>query len=220
MRSNPGFVGGAMDVVKMALPIAISIYGARALSKQLPSLPGFNMIPAGFQGIAAAGGTVVAAHFLTNLSMLRKYKGAAMTGAGINLIDSVLSAFAPASIKSMFGVGDIYDNGLSDYVTMGEYMSMGSPIDDDITLNDYVEVGALQEELGVEEELGLEEELGSSLDRAYLGGTSSESMLRTVGQTSMIGAVPQRSFTRDVRRAGSGYDKANVLYGGIFGGGF
>jgi hypothetical protein len=30
--------------------------------------------------------------------------------------------------------------------------------------------------------------------------------------------VPQRSFTREIPRAGAGYDKASVLYGGIFGG--
>lgn len=222
MRSNPGLVGGAMDVLKMALPVALSLYGARFISKQLaPRLPGFSSIPAAMQGPVMAGVMVVGAHFLTSkVRMLQKYRTGAMIGTGVNLVDALLGAIAPANIKAMFGVGDIYDNGLSDYVTMGDYMSVGSPIDDDITLRDYIEVGAVQEELGVEEELGLEEELGSSLDRAYLGGTSSESMLRTVGQTSMIAAVPERSFTRDIRRAGSGYDKADVLYGGIFGGGF
>jgi hypothetical protein len=131
----------------------------------------------------------------------------------------------------MFGLADygIYDEAMSDYVEVGDYLEVGAePIDDDITMSDYVEVGqleeelgALEEELGLEEDLGVEEELGGDpLSRAYLGGTARGSMLRQIGRKPMVAAIPTRSFTRKIARAGTGYDKPGVLYGGIFAGGF
>jgi hypothetical protein len=106
----------------------------------------------------------------------------------------------------MIGVGDIYDSA-GEFISTGEYAQMsGTPIDDDITLSDYVTVG-LEEELGVEEDLGLSEELG-------------DDMLKTIPSQPTLAAIPERSFTKEIRRAGPGYDKSDVLYGGIFGGGF
>jgi len=224
MRSNPGLVGGLMDVVKMALPVAGALYLSRAASSKLAGkIPGFNKIPPQYQGTAMAGVLIVGAHFLTKkVRVLQKWRTGVMIGVGINLIDNVVSAFAPANVKAMFGMGDLYDNGLSDYVEVGDYLQTGEPIDDDITMSDYVSVGDVEEELGaLEEELGVEEELGAdALSRAYLGGVSQTSMMKQIPSASMLAAIPQRSFTREVRRAGSGYDKASVLYGGIFNGGF
>jgi hypothetical protein len=229
LRSNPG-VGGLpgtlMAAIKGAAPIALALYGSRALSgKFAGKIPGINKLPANLQGPAMAGVVALIGHMATGSkwapAMLRKHRSSIMLGVGLNMVDSLFAAFAPANVKSMFGLSDIYDNGLSDYVQVGDYLQVGdTPIDDDITLSDYVQVGALQEELGVEEELGLQEELGLATDNAFLGGTSSDSLLRTVGTTPMVANVPDRSFTRDVRHAGSGYDKADVLYGGVFSGGF
>ncbi len=228
MRSNPGVIGGLMDAVKAALPVAISLYGARALSyKVAGKLPGFNRIPAQYQGSAMAGLVLVLGHVATGTKyapqFLRKHRLGVMIGTGLNLFDNVLAAFAPASVKGMFGIAGLYDQALSDYVTMSDYIATGTtPIDDDITLagmSDYVETG-LTEELGVEEELGLEEELGGALDREYLGGVSQGSMLRQVPQQQLLAPIPQRSFTKQVGRAGPGYDNSTVLYGGVFSGGF
>jgi len=226
MRSNPGgLVGGIVDTVKSAIPVVIALYGARALSfKVAAKVPGLNKIPAQWQGTAMAALVMGVGHFVTSSkwtpAMIKKHAGGVMIGTGINLFDNLLSAIAPANVKSMFGLSGMYDKALGDYVTMGDYMAVGAtPIDDDITLSDYVETG-LTEELGLSEELGVEEELGGALDREYLGGVSQSSMLKQVPQQSLLQPVPQRSFTKEVPRAGSGYDNNNVLYGGIFGGGF
>jgi hypothetical protein len=225
MRSNPGIKGGLkglVDLGKQVLPVFIMYYGSKALARQLaPRLPGFDRIPAKAQGPVMAGLVTVGAHFATKTRFLKRWRFGIMMGAGLNLFDSVFAAIAPAQVKSLFGMGeyvsmgDIYDTGLSEYMSVG-----ATPIDDDITLSDYVEVG-VEEELGLEEELGVEEELGgTSLDRAYLGGVSRDSMLRHVPQQRLISPIPERSFTREVRRAGPGYDNADVLYGGIFAGGY
>lgn len=226
MRSNPSF-SGVMDMIKQILPVAFSLYGARFASSKLATsnIPGLNQIPAQFQGVTMAGVVWGAIHFLTKkIGALQKYRGGAMLGAGLNFVDQAITAILPANIKAMIGLsdyvemGNIYESGLSDYLSVG-----ASPIDDDITLRDYIEVGALQEELGVEEELGgLQEELGAAdgLSRAYLGGVAQSSMLKQIPSQPLLRPVPERSFTKDIRRAGQGYDNSDTLYGGIFGGGF
>jgi hypothetical protein len=67
--------------------------------------------------------------------------------------------------------------------------------------------------------MGLEEELGQ--DGGLVGaGVSQSSMLAPIPARQFVGPVPARSFTRSVPHAGAGYDNPNVLYTGIFGGGF
>lgn len=222
MRSNPG-LGGLKALLGQVLPVALSLYGARAVSFRLAGrIPGLNRLPSQFQGPAMAAGLVAVANIATKrVAVLRKWRFGIMLGTGLNLVDNVLQAFAPAGVKAMFGLGDIYDNGLSEYVGVGEYLGVGAtPIDDDIALSDYVQTDGIEEELGVEEDLGLEEELGDSLSRAYLGGVSRDSLLKQIPSRNMLAPIPARSFTKEVRRAGSGYDKGDVLYTGIFGGGF
>ena len=60
----------------------------------------------------------------------------------------------------------------------------------------------------------------TGLSRAYLGGVAQSSMMRPIPSRPMFEAIPSRSFTKEIPRAGEGYDKADRLYGGIFGGGF
>jgi hypothetical protein len=232
MRSNPN---GIMGVVKAAMPIAVSLYGARIVSGKLAGrIPGFNNIPAQFQGPAMAGIILLGSHFLTKkVKFFKKHRAGIMIGVSINLFDRVLMAFAPEDVKGMIGLGadGIYDEALGDYVTVGDYLTVGDapPIDDDITLSDYVTVGQYEEELGVEEELGaieeelgVEEELGAAdpLSRKYLGGVARGSMLKKVGHQRLIADVPARSFTKKVPPAAAGFDKPGVLYTGIFSGGF
>jgi hypothetical protein len=224
MRSNPG-MSDVMAMVKQIVPIAIGLYGGRAASSSLATanIPGLNSLDAKYRGIAMSGVVLVGAHFLTKfIKPLQPYRGGVLIGAGINVLDQALMAFMPAGdAKRLMGLADIYDTALSDYVNVSDYLQVGAtPIDDDITLRDYVSVGALQEELGVEEELGLEEELGGALDRAYLGGVSQSSLMKRVPSQPLLAPIPDRSFTREVRNAGAGYDNSDVLYGGIFGGGF
>lgn len=224
MRTNPAIVGELMSVVRAAAPVALSVYLARTITKKVaPMIPGVDKLGV-FSGPAVALGFVAAAHVATNkVSALQKFRTQILIGAGINLVDALMSAFAPAEVKSMFGLGDsgLYGRALSEYVGAGEYTE---PIDDDIALSDYVsvdgvseELGAMQEELGVEEDLGaLREELGD--DR--LGGMSQGALMRAVPQRSFVAPVPARSFTRGVMNAGPGYDNESVLYTGIFSGGF
>lgn len=233
MRSNPSFGGGLkgilsgfITVVKEAAPVAIALYGSRAASMQLaPRLPGFNRIPAAAQGPVMAGLMILGGHLLTkHVKFLGKYRMGVMVGTGVNLFDQVVSAVAPANVKSMFGLAgysDMYATGLGEYVSMGDYIEMGGapPIDDDITLGEYVSMG-LDEDLGLSEELGVEEDLGGALDRSWLGGVSQDSMLRQVPTQRLIAPVPMRSFTKQIGAAGPGYDKADALYGGIFAGGY
>jgi hypothetical protein len=220
MRSNPG--GVIIDTLKSAAMIAIPLYGARALSFGLSGrVPLLNRVPAQFQGTVMAAVIGAVAHFATKkIGRLAKYRTQVMIGVGINFLDNILSAVAPASVKTRIGLGDAYADGLGDYIEVGG----APPINDDMTLSDYVEVGdyievGAEEELGasVEEELGLEEELGAD---AYLGGVQQSSMLAPIPRVPSMEAVPQRSFTKAVPRAGAGYDNPRQLYGGVFAGGF
>jgi len=235
MHRNPaslaGMQGALMGAVKMAVPIAASLYITRFLVNkfggQIPMLDKLGK----FQRPAVAGVAILAAHFGTRKGPLAKYRPGIMIGTGINLIDSVISAFAPQEVKAMFGLsGDaLMHYPMSDYVTTSDYLEVGAqPIDDDITLSDYVEVGGIEEELGdIQEELGIEQELGA-LEQATgfassprrLGGVSQSSMLKALKPVSAVGVVPQRSFTKAIPRAGSGYDDMASIQTGIFSGGF
>lgn len=219
MRSNPG--GVLMDTLTQAVPIALSLYGARAVSYTLASrVPGINRLPSQWQGTAMAIGLGVIGHFATKkVAKLAKYRTSVMIGLGLNLLDNALSAIAPASVKAKIGLGDVYADGLGDYVGVNG----APPIDDNITMGDYVEVGdylevGAEEELGqVEEELGLEEELGAD---AYLGGQRQGNLLAPIKQMPALEAVPARSFTKAIPNASAAYDNPRNLYGGVFAGGF
>lgn len=223
MRSNPASIA---EFVGMLVPVAGSFFASRVVSaKVAPMIPGFSSLPATAQGPAMSLIVLGGAHLATShVQPLKKHRNGIMIGAGLGFFESVIKSFAPTNVRALLGMGGIYDSALSDYVQTGDYLQTGDapPIDDDITLAmaDYVAVGSdgLQEELGIEEELGLEEELGDDdpLSRAYLGGTARGSMLAPVQKQKLLAPVPQRSFTREVARAGQGYDKGGVLYTGIF----
>lgn len=204
------------DTIKKAVPILASIIGIRALTNLVaPRIP-VNL--GAFQGPALAAAALVGAKYATRkVSFLAKHQDAIMIGAGINLVEQLISAFAPASVKGMLGMG-----GLSDYVAVSDYLTVGGrPIDDNIALSDYVQVG-IEEELGLDQDLGIDQELGSMGDSVYgqgmLGG--SKAMLAPVGSMKFLAPVPNRSFTEAVPDAGAGYDDPDILYTGVFGGGF
>lgn len=221
MRSNPGAV---LDAVKAAVPVALSLYAARFASSWLaPRIPGLDRLPMQAQGPVMAGAVALLAHFGTKkIGFLQRHRGAIMLGVGLNAIDSLLSAFAPASVRGMFG--------LSEYVRidgtggMGDYFEIngGQPIDDEMALSEYISVGELEEELGdVQEELGVEEELGATaLDRAYLGGMPSSALMKPIPREAMLAPIPHRSFTKEIPRANTHFDNPRALYTGIFDGGF
>jgi hypothetical protein len=221
MRTNPG-LSDMMTIIKTALPVAASLYLTRfIINKVSPMIPGLDKL-GNFAKPAISAGMVVAAVYGTKKGPLSKWKDGILMGTSLNLIDSLVGAFAPADVKAMFGLADagLYDRSLSEYVETGDYLRVGAtPIDDDIALSDYVTVNGLEEELGMgalEQELGVEEDLGD--DR--LGGVSRDSMLAPIPGMSFEAPVPARSFTRQVPRAGGGYDNPNVLYTGVFAGGF
>ena len=221
-RRNPGLggiFGGLVDLAKQALPVLAGLYGSRFL---VAKLGGF--VPVGALGALAqpalAIGAVIGLNYATRkVSFLAKHRTPLMLGAGLAALDAFAKAFAPASVKGLFGIGDIYDQAMGEYVSVGDYLSVGGdPIDDDIAMSDYIAVGSdgVEEELGlVEQELGVSEELGNDL----LGGVSQGSMLAPVTQRQFLQPVPARSFTRDIRNAGEGYDNPQTLYQGVFRGG-
>lgn len=210
-RRNPGNM--LLDLAKRALPVLAAFYGTRFLVNRIgPMLPGVSAL-----GTLAGPALAVGSLFLTKLGAkhiapMAKHKEELMLGAGVAVLDSLIQAFAPASVKALVG--------MSDYVQMGDYIAVGAvqPINDSMTLSDYIAVGSdgLQEELGLEEELGVEEELGNDL----LGGVSSTSLMKRVPTQQFLAPVPARSFTRQIPAAGSAYDAPDKLYGGIFNGGF
>lgn len=149
-------------------------------------VPGLSAIPSKIRGPAMAGVLFGAGHFATKKTSLRKVRTGVLVGLGLNLIDTLLSALAPPSLKSMFGLAgadeDIYGPALADYVAMDDYVALegAPPIENHLTLSDYIAVGdtdldpdmeGLESELGnIEQDLGaIEDDMG---DEAYedLGG--------------------------------------------------
>jgi hypothetical protein len=208
-----------VDLAKQALPVLAGLYGAKFIANKLgPLVPGVSSLGT-FARPALAVGIVLGLNFATKkVGALAKHRTGLMLGAGLAALDSLVSAFAPASVKTMLGVGDIYDQAMGEYVAVGDYVQMGAePIDDDIAMSDYIQVGA-EEELGAAEEelgMGVEEELGNDL----LGGVSQSSLMKIVPQRKFLEPVPARSFTKNIRNAGQGYDNPGSLYQGIFMGG-
>lgn len=203
-----------IDLAKQAAPVLIALYGTKMIVSKLgPSIPGVSSLGT-LQGPVLAIGAVIGMNFATKkVGALAKYRGPLMMGAALAALDSLFTAFAPASVKGMLGMGE--------YVQLGDYLQVGAtPIDDDIAMSDYIAVGSdgVEQELGMgaEEELGaVEEELGNDL----LGGVSQSSMLQPVPSMQMLSPVPARSFTKVIPGA-AGYDNAGKLYQGIFRGGF
>ena len=219
-RKNPG--GMLIDLAKRAAPVLVGLYAARLLISKLgPRIPGVSRLGM-FQSPALAIGAVLAVNFITKkVGRLAKYRNELLLGTGLNALDTLISAFAPASVKAMIGVGDVYDRALGEYVQMGEYIhaGQGAPVDDDLSMGDYVAVGDVQEELGaVEEELGMvEEELGD--EGSFGEGVSRSAMLKTVPSQAYLAPVPTRSYLQPVPLATSAYDNPRSLYRGIFAGG-
>jgi hypothetical protein len=220
-RRNVG-AGMLLDLAKRAAPVLIGLYGARLLVSKLgPRIPGVSRLGA-LQSPLLAVGAVIAVNFATKkIGRLAKYRSELLLGTGLNMVDALISAFAPASVKAAIGVGDVYDRALGEYLhagagapaedpsmAMGEYVQMG----------EYVAVGDVEEELGaVEEELGMvEEELG--LDDT-MQGVARGSMLRPVERQAMLAPVPTRSYTRGVDRATAAWEDPRDFYQGIFAGG-
>lgn len=208
-----------MDLAKQAIPVLLGLYGARLIANKIgPRLPGISALGALAAPVAAVG-TVIGVNFLTKkVGALAKYRTGLLLGSALAALDSLVTAFAPASVKTMLGVGDIYDQAMGEYVAVGDYIQMGGVEEE---LGDYIQVGAdpIDDDIamsGVEEELGgVEEELGNDL----LGGVSQGSLMKQVPQRRFLEPVPARSFTKNVRTAGQGYDNPNTLYQGIFAGG-
>jgi hypothetical protein len=202
-----------MDLAKRAVPLLLSFYGSKIVSARLaPMIPGLSSLGS-LAGPLTSVGVLFGANFATKkVSALAKHKSEIMLGAAGAVVESLIQAFAPPSVKALVG--------MSDYIQMGDYVAVGAvqPIDDSMTLSDYIAVGGdgVEEELGLEEELGVEEELGNDL----LGGVTSTSLMKRIPTQSFLSPVPARSFTKVIPPAGSSYDNPGQIYGGIFGGGF
>jgi hypothetical protein len=241
-----------MSIMKThVLPVAASLYVSRLISGKLSGkIPGMDMIPGQFRGPALAALLMGAGHFATKkVKPLKKYRTGIMTGLGINLLDKVVSAFAPQNVKDMIGISsydeDIYGRALNDYVAVDAYVGIGDapPLDDDIALADYIGIGDDYEEdlgdmyadLGMEMDLGdtgMYQDLGQSVgapglpadggfSNRHLGGVHRNQMLSApIPHRKYTAPVPARSFTKPVPAFGKGFDKPDRLYTGIFNGGW
>lgn len=200
-------------IVKRAFPVFAGWLGTKFLIKtvvpKLPLVDKLGIFAGPVVSALAIPGYALAAK---RVAILRKHQPEVMIGMGINLLEQLITSFAPSSVKSLIG--------MSDYVELGDYIQTGAaPIDDDIALSDYLTTGQVEQELGqlgdgLQQELGLEQELG--IDE----GVSTSQMLAPVSARSFVAPVPSRSFTQAVPRFGAGFDNAGSLYTGVFGGGF
>ncbi len=123
---NPsgGLVSQVIATAKAAVPVALSLYLTRVIVNKFgPSIPLVDRA-----GVAAkpliATMAVVGAHFATKRGPLVRYRNQILLGTGINLVDTLISAFAPPDVKAMFGLGDsgMYDSSLGEYIQTGEYI--------------------------------------------------------------------------------------------------
>jgi hypothetical protein len=205
-----------IDLLKEVIPVALSFVGATMLTgRVLPMLPGVSSLGT-FQGPALSVASVFLAHYGTQkVGFLAKHKGAIMLGTGLAAVRTLFQAFAPASVQSMLTMGD--------YVQMGDYVAVGGapPLNENFALSDYVAVGGdgLEEELGIDQDLGVEEALGDAR-MGGLPGPVNGGLLKPVPTQAFLAPIPARSFTKQIPAATPAYDNANVLYNGIFGGGF
>lgn len=213
-RRNPGNM--LIDLAKDAIPVALSFLANGMFVNTIgPMIPGVTSLGSLQAPLLSIGGVFLANIGTQKVAALAKHRGQIMTGAMLAALRTVFKAFAPASIQTMVGMGE--------YVSMSDYVAVGAtPLHENFTLSDYVAVGGdgLQEELGLEEELGVvEEALGNPLLGGMPGPTNG-GLLKPVGTQAFLQPIPARSFTKAVPPAGTSYDNANQLYGGIFGGGF
>jgi len=211
-RRNPG-LGFFTSALKSAIPTLAGFLGNGLLvSKVGPMIPGVSALGS-FQSIVLGGAALWGWDFASRkVSLLARHRAELMAGASLQVLYSVIKAFAPASVQALIG--------MNDYVAVGDYFAVGAtPLNDQMTMSDYVAVGSdgVQEELGLEEELGVEEELGND---ALLGGVQQGSLVAQVPSQRYLAPVPARSFTRQIPTAGAGYDNPNSLYTGIFAGRF
>jgi hypothetical protein len=203
-----------MDLAKRAIPALAGFYLTRIIVSKLgPMLPAAL---GSLQGPVTAAVSIVGLNYATTkVAFLARHRAELMMGAAVSALDALFQAFAPASVKAMVGVGD--------YIQMGDYIAVGGapPLNDRMTLSDYIAVGGdgVEEELGmgVEEELGVEEDLGNDMLGGMPGGAS---LMKRVPTQSFVSPIPARSFTKQIPDAGTSYDNAGQLYGGVFAGGF
>lgn len=200
MRANP-LMGDLMAVGKAVIPVAASLYLTRFVTKNYGgSIPGLSSL-GNFAQPALAAAFLVAAHFATDkVGFLKKHRAGIMIGVGINLVDSLFRALAPASVLTQVGLSDYIQIGPG--AGIGEYITTGLETD----MGEYIEVGA-EEDLGA-----LQEELGDA--------AAQPAMTAPVPQTAMVATVPNQSYTRTVNRPGPGFDKRDTVYTGLFAGGF
>ncbi|MDX1421549.1 MAG: hypothetical protein R3322_00325 [Kiloniellales bacterium] len=269
MRSNPR--GALIDSVKMAIPVAGSMYAAKAAVTALDKQFEAQLARLGkFSKPVLAGAVLAAGAFITariKAPMVQQNRQHILMGLGVNLLDTSLRSLMPEQYKKYLGAsvddaakdavkngdsaaptggfwstGDIYDQGLSEYVEMGQYEAelgeyvqlgaeeeLGELYHDD--LSEYVELGAFEAELGADDvaplpsatapnalpmpKQGPASQIGSGI------GTPWNALVGRVPRRSMVAAVPAKSFVKAVPSAQpSRFDKMSSLYTGIFRGGF
>lgn len=209
-RRNPG--GFLIDLAKQAVPVLVGYFGAQIIANYVgPMLPGVSALGS-LQAPVVALGTVVLLNWASGKSAkLAAHKGPLLLGSMMAAINTTIAAFAPASVTSMLGMGDVYDRALSDYVAVGDYVQMGG-------MGDYVAVGDVSQELGIEEELGIDQELGNDLGGGPSGGVTNSLALQQVPQIAAAAPVASMSYTQAIPSANSQMDSDAQLYTGMFAG--
>ena len=153
-RTSPGRIIALVEgALKAAMPVVAGYVPTKFVINQFGAKSPMLDRLGRHQGPALALLGVVGAHFATRKGPLAKYGNGILVGAGFNLVTTLISEYAPASIKGMIGLGDsgVYDEalanynyGVADYIETGDYVETG----------DYIEVGAEQELAGMQELAG------------------------------------------------------------------
>lgn len=236
MRTNPASM---IDAVLQAVPVAGGLYASRYITNRLgPRIPGMDALGK-FRGPAQAGIFALLVHYGTRRFRFQ-YRGAAVMGAGINLVDSVVQAFAPPKYARAFGIASAPESlppveeggeGVGEYLQVGEYMQVGPggpPVDSSLSLGEYVSVDGIEADLGaIESDLGYEgvrAALGDGGNGGFsdrnLGGVSRGAHGRArARRMRSAAAVPRRSMTAPVDHFGPDDNAQDQLYTGIFSGG-
>ena len=157
-RKNPGHRWELLPLMKRALPVLAAIIGGRLIVGAGNRIPGVDRLGVLKRPVLSLVTLLLGSFASRKIAVMRRYDSEIVLGLGLNLLTETISAFAPANVKTMLGMGGVYDSGLSGYQA-GNYLPTGD-VDPDGDMSNYVTCNRTDEDLELEEELELSDSLG------------------------------------------------------------
>ena len=127
-----------------------AIIGGKLIAGAANRIPGIDRLGVVKGPVVSLGLLLLAAPVTKRVEILRRYDAEIMLGLGLNLLTEIISAFAPASIRTMLGMGTP-TAALAGYSQ--DYLG-DAELTEDETSN-YVITNGMDEDLELEEELEL-----------------------------------------------------------------